>query len=77
MYKSRVPVIAVAVIVGVSLGYEPTVFAQTSDAAASTPKQIRKAQRKATRVKKNADLKQLQENSYQHGGPLSDGQEAK
>jgi hypothetical protein len=52
-------------------------FAQTSDAAgatpsaASTPKQIRKAQRKAARAKKNAELKTLEKNGYQPGGDLT------
>src|SRR5580698_4456541 len=54
-----------------------SVFAQTSDAigaapsAASTPKQIRKAQRKAARAKKNAELKTLEKNGYQPGGDLT------
>jgi hypothetical protein len=56
-------------------------FAQTSDAlaatisdtsGASTPKQIRKAQRKAARAKKNAELKTLEKNGYQPGGDLTD-----
>lgn len=52
-------------------------FSQTSDAsgvapsAASTPKQIRKAQRKAARAKKNAELKTLEKNGYQPGGDLT------
>lgn len=55
-------------------------FAQTSDApsatvanasGASTPKQIRKAQRKAARAKKNAELKALEKNGYQPGGDLT------
>jgi hypothetical protein len=56
------------------------VFAQSSDAltapgaaaaGASTPKQILKAQRKAARAKKNADLKVLEKNGYQPGGDLT------
>jgi hypothetical protein len=56
------------------------VFAQSADAltppgaaaaGASTPKQIRKAQRKAARAKKNADLKVLEKNGYQPGGDLT------
>jgi uncharacterized membrane protein len=55
-------------------------FAQTSDAltatvsdasGASTPKEIRKAQRKAARAKKNAELKTLEKNGYQPGGDLT------
>lgn len=52
-------------------------FSQTSDTssaappAASTPKQIRKAQRKAARAKKNAELKTLEKNGYQPGGDLN------
>jgi hypothetical protein len=52
-------------------------FSQVSDAssvapsAASTPKQIRKAQRKAARTKKNAELKTLEKNGYQPGADLT------
>ncbi|PRY04492.1 uncharacterized protein DUF4148 [Paraburkholderia sp. BL25I1N1] len=41
--------------------------AQPQDTAASTPGQIRKAQRKAARTKKNAELKQLEQQGYQPG----------
>jgi hypothetical protein len=52
-------------------------FSQTSDtsgvapSAASTPKQIRRAQRKAARAKKNAELKALEKNGYQPGADLT------
>jgi hypothetical protein len=52
-------------------------FSQPADAsdaapsAASTPKQIRKAQRKAARAKKNAELKTLEKNGYQPGNDLT------
>jgi hypothetical protein len=36
--------------------------------AASTPKQIKKAQRKEARAKKNAELKQLEQNGYNPAG---------
>jgi len=46
--------------------------ASSDTAAASTPKQVKKAQnkaaRKAARAKKNAELKDLEKNGYQPGG---------
>ncbi|CAL8478035.1 DUF4148 domain-containing protein [Caballeronia novacaledonica] len=42
--------------------------AQAQDTAASTPKQIKKAQRKEARAKKNAELKQLEQNGYNPAG---------
>ncbi|EKS69734.1 MULTISPECIES: DUF4148 domain-containing protein [Caballeronia] len=43
-------------------------IAQAQDTAASTPKQIKKAQRKEARAKKNAELKQLEQNGYNPAG---------
>jgi hypothetical protein len=47
-------------------------MAQSTDTAASMPKQVqkaeRKAARKAARVKKNAELKTLEQNGYQPTG---------
>jgi hypothetical protein len=42
--------------------------AQTADAPASTPKQVRKAERKAARTKRNAELKILEQNGYKPQG---------
>jgi hypothetical protein len=42
--------------------------AQAQDTPASTPKQIKKAQRKEARAKKNAELKQLEQNGYNPAG---------
>ncbi|AQH04583.1 hypothetical protein A9R05_37405 (plasmid) [Burkholderia sp. KK1] len=42
--------------------------AQAQDTAASTPKQIKKAERKAARAKKNAELKELEKNGYNPAG---------
>ncbi|SAK51142.1 hypothetical protein AWB76_01509 [Caballeronia temeraria] len=42
--------------------------AQAQDTAASTPKQVKKAQRKEARAKKNAELKQLEQNGYNPAG---------
>ncbi|OTP75265.1 DUF4148 domain-containing protein [Caballeronia sp. M23-90] len=50
----------------------PVAMAQTTDTAASTPKQVQKAQRKAdrkaARTKKNAELKDLEKNGYNPAG---------
>ncbi|KMZ12240.1 Negative regulator of sigma E activity [Candidatus Burkholderia humilis] len=42
--------------------------AQAQDSGASTPKQVRKAERKEARAKKNAELKDLEKNGYNPGG---------
>jgi hypothetical protein len=61
-----------AVIGAIALSlFEPVAFGQSSDTAASTPKQIRKAERKAARAKKNAKLKELQSQGYQPNDTLS------
>lgn len=44
----------------------------TAAPAASTPKQIRKAERKAARAKKNAQLKTLEKGGYQPGMDTAD-----
>ncbi len=65
---TRPSLIAVVVaVIATSLFCASVAMAQSSDAAASTPKQIRKAQRKAARAKKNAELKELEKNGYQPG----------
>ncbi|WP_245616545.1 DUF4148 domain-containing protein [Paraburkholderia acidipaludis] len=46
--------------------------AATAAPAASTPKQIRKAQRKAARTRKNAELKTLEKGGYQPGQDTAD-----
>jgi hypothetical protein len=56
--------------IGVGLAWAPVAMAQTAapDVAASTSKEARKAQRKAARAKKNAELKELEKQGYQPGG---------
>ncbi|SAK88250.1 DUF4148 domain-containing protein [Caballeronia ptereochthonis] len=68
MNKRTVPlaVIALSVAALVTLPVAPA-QAQT-DSAASTPKQVRKAERTAARAKKNAELKQLEQNGYNPAG---------
>ena len=68
MSKLRVAVVAVSMCVGLALIYGPVAVAQTPDTPASTPKQVRKANRKAARAKKNANLKALEKNGYNPGG---------
>ncbi|SAL04158.1 hypothetical protein AWB78_06827 [Caballeronia calidae] len=46
--------------------------AQAQDTAASTPKQVKKAERKAAREKKNAELKELEKNGYNPAGEQTD-----
>jgi len=72
MSKLRAAVVAVSMCVGLALIYGPVAVAQTPDTAASTPKQVRKANHKAAskaaRAKKNAELKALEKNGYNPGG---------
>jgi hypothetical protein len=73
MSKLRLAVVAVSMCVGLALVYGPVAVAQTTpDTAASTPKQVHKANRKAAskaaRAKKNAELKALEKNGYNPGG---------
>ena len=72
MFNVRVASAAVVTVIGTALSCAPVVMAQSSDVAASTPKQIRKAERKAARAKKNAELKELEQNGYQPGGDQID-----
>jgi len=68
MSNLRVAVVAVSMCVGLALVDGPVAVAQTPDTAASTPKQVHKAARKAARAKKNAELKALEKNGYSPGG---------
>jgi hypothetical protein len=67
--KAAVVALVSIAVVGITA---PAAMAQSSDAAASTPKEIqkaqRKAERKAARAKKNAELKTLEQNGYNPAG---------
>ncbi|GJH29108.1 DUF4148 domain-containing protein [Caballeronia novacaledonica] len=65
MKKRTAPLAALALSVAAFVAI-PVAHAQ--DTAASTPKQIKKAQRKEARAKKNAELKQLEQNGYNPAG---------
>ena len=69
MNKRTAPLAAIAVSLA-ALVAMPVAQAQDTAAApaASTPKQIKKAQRKEARAKKNAELKQLEQNGYNPAG---------
>lgn len=67
MNKLNAPLAVVALSVAALVAL-PVVSAQAQDTAASTPKEIKKAQRKAAREKKNAELKELEKNGYNPGG---------
>jgi hypothetical protein len=72
MFKARIASAAVTSVVGIVLICAPVAMAQPADSAASTPKQIRKAQRKAARAKNNAELKELEKNGYRPGDNQED-----
>jgi len=71
MRKTRFACAVFAVAVGIIVTDASVAEAQTSATAASTPKQVRKAQRKAARAKKNEELKTLEKNGYQPSGNQS------
>src|ERR1700735_4481723 len=77
MFQIRMAAIALVVSFSFPALPTPAAMAKASDTAqadmaASTPKQVqkaqRKAERKAARAKKNAELKELEKNGYQPGG---------
>ncbi|AME26773.1 hypothetical protein AX768_23825 [Burkholderia sp. PAMC 28687] len=72
MYRIRMAALALVVSVATAGMTAPVAMAQTTDTAASTPKQVQKAQRKAdrkaARTKKNAELKDLEKNGYNPAG---------
>jgi hypothetical protein len=72
MLKFRITALAAALSIACGALMAPVAMAQSSDTAASTPKQIQKAQRKAARKaareKKNAELKTLEKNGYKASG---------
>jgi Tfp pilus assembly protein PilV len=71
MSRTRMAALAFVVSVAIAGLTAPVAMAQTADAAAST-KQVQKAQhkadRKAARAKKNAELKDLEKNGYNPSG---------
>ncbi|MDR5836749.1 DUF4148 domain-containing protein [Caballeronia sp. LZ034LL] len=67
MNKRTAPLAVIALSVA-ALVTLPVAPALAQDSAASTPKQVRKAERKQARAKKNAELKQLEQNGYNPSG---------
>ncbi|BBU33019.1 hypothetical protein BTHE68_67530 (plasmid) [Burkholderia sp. THE68] len=63
--NKRIPLAAIAMSVAALVAMP---VAQAQDTAASTPKQVKKAERKAARAKKNAELKELEKNGYNPAG---------
>jgi Ni/Co efflux regulator RcnB len=67
MKKRTAPLAVIALSLAAFVAM-PVPSAQAQDTAASTPKEIKKAQRKAARDKKNAELKELEKNGYNPAG---------
>jgi hypothetical protein len=63
----RKPSLAILVLSAAALTALPVASAFAQDAA-STPKEVKKEQRKAARAKKNAELSQLEKNGYNPNG---------
>jgi hypothetical protein len=69
MLNIRTAPLAVIALSAAALLTLPAAPAQAQDSsAASTPKEVKKAQRKQARAKKNAELKDLEKNGYNPGG---------
>jgi hypothetical protein len=58
---------AIVTLTLVTVELLPPADAQTTDSAASAPKQVRKAQRKAARANRTAEVKKLEKNGYKPG----------
>ncbi|WP_350029223.1 DUF4148 domain-containing protein [Caballeronia sp. AZ10_KS36] len=72
MLNVRTAPLAVIALAAAALVTMPCTPAHAQDAGASTPKQIKKAERKAARAKKNAELKDLEKNGYNPAGEQTD-----
>ncbi|ABE33863.1 hypothetical protein DR64_4452 [Paraburkholderia xenovorans LB400] len=70
LFSARVS--AVAALISVAFVFSPLADAQGTDTSASSPKQVRKAQRKAARANRTAELKQLESNGYKPGKDQAD-----
>jgi hypothetical protein len=68
MLNLRTAPLAVLALSAAALISLPVASAQAQDAGASTPKEVKKAQRKEARAKKNAELSQLEKNGYNPAG---------
>lgn len=68
MIKLSLPQTSVVAILSLAaVAFQPYAEAQSTVAPASTPKQVRKAQRKAARADRTAEVKQLENNGYKPG----------
>jgi hypothetical protein len=67
MPRSRMAVLTMITATIMSVSFSSMVVAQ-DETPASTPKQVRKAQRKAARAKRNAELTELRKQGYQPEG---------
>ncbi|MDR5740748.1 MULTISPECIES: DUF4148 domain-containing protein [unclassified Caballeronia] len=72
MLTLRTAPLAVIALSVAALVTVPVTPAQAQDSAASTPKEAKKAERKAARAKKNAELKELEQNGYNPSGEQTD-----
>lgn len=72
MLTFRTAPLAVIALSVAALITVPATPAHAQDSAASTPKQIKKAERKAARAKKNAELSELEKNGYNPSGQQTD-----
>jgi hypothetical protein len=68
MLNIRTAPLAVLALSAAALVSLPVASAQAQDMSASTPKAVKKAQRKQARAQKNAELNQLEKNGYNPSG---------
>jgi hypothetical protein len=72
MPRTRMAILTMVAATMMSVSFSSIAVAQ-DETPASTPKQIRKAQRKAARAKRNAELTELRKQGYQPGGGSNPG----
>ena len=68
MNRRTAPLAIIAMSVAALVAVPVAQAQDTAAPAASTPKEVKKAQRKAARAKKNAELKDLEKNGYNPAG---------
>ncbi|MDR5856504.1 DUF4148 domain-containing protein [Caballeronia sp. LZ062] len=72
MLTVRTAPLAIVALSVAALVTLPVTPAHAQDAGASTPKQVKKAERKAARAKKDAELSDLEKNGYSPSGEQTD-----
>lgn len=67
MLNHRSSLLSLVVVIAAALITPPNASAQSATTSASTPKQVRKKERKEARAARTADLRKLEKNGYKPG----------